>query len=103
MPPALVLLKGVCLMTDALKDSMRGAAVQAVVGLLAFGAMWFLTVRDDIGKLAADVQQLQTQRAELEAKADEQSKALQSMALEVRELRVTITLLGRGLNVPGFK
>jgi len=90
-------------MTDSLKDSFRGAAVQAFVGLLAFGAMWFLTVRDDITDIRKDVSQLQTQRAELKAKADEQSKALQSMALEVRELRVTITLLGRGLNLPGFQ
>lgn len=90
-------------MTDSVKESLRGAAVQAVVGLLAFGAMWFLTVRDDINGLQGDVAQLQTQRAELKAKADEQAKALQSMALEVRELRVTITMLGRGLKLPGFR
>lgn len=90
-------------MTDPVKESIKSAAVQAVVGLLAFAAMWFLTVREDIGQLQQDVRVLKEYRVADKSKADEQAKALQSMALEVRELRVTITLLGRGLNVPGFK
>jgi hypothetical protein len=89
--------------SDELRNSIRGAFVQGLVGLLAFIAMWFLTVRDDINSIQSDVIQLQSQREELKARSNEQAKALQSMALEVRELRVTITLLGRGLNLPGFK
>ncbi len=90
-------------MSDSFKDSIKGAVLQTVVGLAAFAAMWFLTVRDDLNNLRYDVGQLQEYRRNDKSRSDEQAKALQAMALEVRELRVTITLFGRGLNVPGFQ
>ncbi len=83
---------------DKLKDAAAGAGIQAVVGLLAFGALWFIAVRDDLN----DLQVARVQQADDIAALEARHEADDELAVRMARLEDAVDQIGEHLKIPGF-
>ncbi len=95
---------------EKVKDTLASAGIQAVVGLLAFVSLWFLTVRDDITEIKGrldDVEQHEIDnkayRATAVSDAKEATKEMAQIKEQLVEVKTKLDFIGRGLRIKGYE